>query len=125
MSISLVPFNRKYIRKDFSCGHPSLDNYILRNATKDVKEGASACFVIIDGGEKVVAYYTLTNSSIPKKEVPEDIQKKISYDEIPVTLLGRLAVDSGQQGKGLGKILIANALKRCLDVSKNMLVQQL
>lgn len=119
MLITIIPFDRKYNRKEFSCGHESLDNYILRNAKKDVKEGASACNVIIDEEDKVIAYFTLASSSIPKKEVPQEIPKKINYDDIPVTLLGRLAVDGSQQGKGLGKILLVNALGKSLEVSKN------
>jgi GNAT superfamily N-acetyltransferase len=36
---------------------------------------------------------------------------------IPTTLLGRLAIDKKQQGKGLGKILLIDALKRSYEVA--------
>jgi predicted GNAT family N-acyltransferase len=115
---NIVPYERKYKRDKFDCGQSPLDNYILRNATKDVKAKASVCYVVIDDEDSVVGYYTLTSSSISNEAVPEEIRKKIGYDDIPVTLLGRLAVDSSQQGKGLGKFLLVDALKRSYNVSK-------
>ena len=36
---------------------------------------------------------------------------------IPTILLGRLALDKSIQGKGLGKILLIDALKRCSGAS--------
>jgi predicted N-acetyltransferase YhbS len=35
-------------------------------------------------------------------------------------MLGRLAVDSGYQGKGYGDLLVADALKRSLALSKQL-----
>ena len=37
---------------------------------------------------------------------------------IPVVLLGRLAVDNSQKGRGLGKLLLLHALWRSQQVSK-------
>lgn len=67
-------------------------------------------------------YYTLSNSSISKDIIPIDIQKKLppSYTSIPVTLLGRLAVDTRFHGKGLGKLLLLDALYRCYDLSQKI-----
>ncbi len=36
---------------------------------------------------------------------------------IPVVLLGKLAVDKTTQGKGLGSLLLFDALKRCMEVN--------
>jgi ribosomal protein S18 acetylase RimI-like enzyme len=43
-----------------------------------------------------------------------------SYTSIPTTLLRRLAVDVKQQGKGYGKILLVDALKRSHETSKEI-----
>lgn len=113
-----VPYNRKYNRKNFSCGKQSLDNYILKNATKDVKAGACTCFVIINEHDEVVAYYTLSTESIPKEEAPEEYQKSIKYETIPVILLGRLARDHSVKGQGYGRFMLIEALKRSVKVVK-------
>lgn len=45
--------------------------------------------------------------------LPEPIVRKLpQYPLIPATLLGRLAVDRRQQGRGYGRFLLANALHR-------------
>ena len=69
---------------------------------------------------QVEGYYTLSNGSIPYDDVPESLRKKYpkSYDYIPVTLLGRLAIDLRIKGKGLGGKILVDALKRSLIVSE-------
>ncbi len=114
----IIPYNRNFIRDHFSCGKQSLDNYILRNVTQDVKAGACTCFVIIDDKERVIAYYTLATESIPLDDAPGELQRKINYPHIPVILLGRLAVDKKFRNKGYGKLLLADSLKRSLKVAK-------
>lgn len=116
--MNIIPYTRNFKRDNFSCGKQSLDNYILRNVTQDVKAGACTCFVIIDDEERVIAYYTLATDSIPLEDAPVELQKKISYPHIPVILLGRLAVDNKFRGKGYGKFLLADSLQRSLQVAK-------
>lgn len=116
--MKIVPYERKFKRDHFSCGKQALDNYILRNATADVKTGACTCFVIIDESENVIAFYTLSTDSIPLDGAPDELKKKINYPHIPVILLGRLAVDQKVKGKAYGKLLLADALKKCVLVSK-------
>jgi len=43
-----------------------------------------------------------------------------SYTSIPTTLLGRLAIDIKSQGKGIGKILLIDALKRSYEIAKEI-----
>lgn len=106
-------------KSDFSCGYISLDNYIKKQAKQDMKRHISAVFVAsIDG--IVSGYYTLSGDSIEYDDVPENIKKKMpSYDKLPVTLLGRLAVDIKSQGQKIGQNLLIDALKRSLRISKS------
>ena len=111
----------KHRKKEFVCGKDMLDNYLHNQANQDVKRKLSACFIKEDNSTWLIqGYYTLSNSSIPKDLIPLDIQKKLpsSYLSIPVTLLGRLAVDKRFHGKGLGKLLLLDALYRCYVLSK-------
>ena len=52
----------------------------------------------------------------------QEIQKKLpkGYLSIPTTLLGRLAIDKNYQGKGIGKIVLIDALKRCYEISQKI-----
>ncbi|MBK6546947.1 MAG: GNAT family N-acetyltransferase [Saprospiraceae bacterium] len=51
-------------------------------------------------------------------DAPVELQKTIKYPHIPVILLGRLAVHNDFRGKGYGKLLLVNSLKRSLQVAK-------
>lgn len=98
-----------------------LDNYIHKQAKQDVKRKLSACFVICDTNTgSIQGYYTLSNSSIPLETIPGNIREKLpmSYSSIPTTLLGRLAIDKTYQGRGFGKLILIDALKRCYTTSK-------
>ncbi|MEI6174766.1 MAG: GNAT family N-acetyltransferase [Bacteroidota bacterium] len=110
-------------KTDFSCGKDILDNYFIHQASQDVKRKLSACFVKIDFETGLIqGYYTLANSSIPLHLVPAELQIKLpkSYVSIPATLLGRLAIDLRYQGKGIGKLLLMDALYRSYENSNHM-----
>ena len=65
-----------------------------------------------------MGYYTLSASPVSVSELPETLAKKLPrYPQLPVTLLGRLAVDQSLKGKGMGQFLLMDALRRSLDAS--------
>ncbi len=115
--------DKKHNRKDFDCGKELLNNYLKTQAGQDIKRKLSACFILTENETKFIqGYYTLSNSSIPLSSFPKQIRKKLpkSYTSIPTTLLGRLAIDKKYQGKGIGKILLIDALKRSYGISKEI-----
>jgi len=106
-------------RDNFDCGVDSLNDYIKYRASQDVRKKLSVCFVFVKNNT-VRGYYTLSGGSIPQEDIPEKFSKKYpaSYTDIPVILLGRLAVDKSYKGKGMGEHLLLDALKESYDVSK-------
>ena len=115
--------DKKHNKKEFNCGKELLNNYIQNQAGQDIKRKLSVCFVISENETNLIqGYYTLSNNSIPLSQFPIQIQKKLpkAYTAIPTTLLGRLAIDMKSQGKGIGKILLIDALKRSYELSKEM-----
>lgn len=117
MNYLTVPLRSSHNKKDFSCGKQSLDKYIQEQASQDVKRKLSACFILEDENNIVKGYYTLSGSSIRKELVPEGVSKKMpnAYQDLPVTLLGRLAVDTRYKGQKLGELLLLDALNRSYD----------
>ena len=110
-------------KSEFTCGKEMLDTYIHKQANQDIKRKLSACFVINEiEKNQIKGYYTLSNNSIPLDLVPSQIRKKLpkSYEYIPTTLLGRLAIDIKFQGQGIGKLIFIDALKRCYEISKTI-----
>jgi ribosomal protein S18 acetylase RimI-like enzyme len=117
-----VPLNSSHKKEDFNSGTSSLDNYLHTQAKQDVKRRLSACFVLSDNEGKVKGYYTLSSTSIPRHLVPDALRKNLppSYIDLPATLLGRLAIDTTFQGQRLGELLLIDALRRSLSVSKEI-----
>jgi len=103
MNLRIVTLSKSCDKNDFSCGSKQLDNYLLRQANQDVKRKLSACFVLINQNSKVLAFYTLSSASVPKESIPKNISKSFpsNYTNLPVTLLGRLAVDKIQKAMAL------------------------
>jgi GNAT superfamily N-acetyltransferase len=120
MSYLTEPLDVKHDRENFSCGKEILDNYFWQQAKQDVKRKLSACFVLVDKDTgKISGYYTLSSNSISNDLIPDSFKNKLprSYVSIPTILIGRLAVDINFQGKGIGKMLLIDSLKRCFDTS--------
>jgi GNAT superfamily N-acetyltransferase len=68
---------------------------------------------------RVLGFYTLAATSIRLSNLPEAVFKKLPrYPDLPAIILGRLAVDQSQRGKGYGELLLIDAFKRCLDTEK-------
>jgi predicted GNAT family N-acyltransferase len=111
--------NSSHKKGEFSCGQPSLDNYLYKQAGQDMDRMLAAVFVMTES-ELIKGYYSLSSNSIKRDLVPEIILKKLpkSYNDLPTTLLGRLAIDIRFKGQGLGKLLLIDALKRSYDNSK-------
>lgn len=115
--------DKNHPKKSFDCGNETLNDYIKNRAGQDMKRKLAACFVLFDNATNYIqGYYTLSNNSIPLDDFSEEIKRKLpkSYTSIPTTLLGRLAIDKNFQGKGIGKILLIDALKRSYELSEEI-----
>jgi GNAT superfamily N-acetyltransferase len=62
----------------------------------------------------------LASGAISFEDLPARAAKKLPRHPIPVVLLARLAVAKPVQGQGLGPLLLVNALKRCLALSREV-----
>lgn len=66
---------------------------------------------------RVVGYYSLSSGSVRKEESPARIAKGLAKHPIGIILLAHLAVDRSEQGAGLGKTLLVDALSRALSAA--------
>lgn len=123
MTLLTEYLNNQPGRNEFSSGNFLLDNYIKYQAGQDTRKKLSACFILRDpSSNQIKGYYTLSNNSLPAEVFPDKFRLQFpgSYISIPTTLLGRLAVDKAYQGKGIGKLLLIDALKRSYLVSNTI-----
>ncbi|MDO8280217.1 MAG: GNAT family N-acetyltransferase [Burkholderiaceae bacterium] len=116
----IVPFAKEHDRITFDCGNDDLNRYLKQQARQDAEKHVAVPFVLLEPGSPVVrGFYTLSASIIPVEELPPDMMKKLPrYGQLPVTLLGRLAVDQTARRQGVGEFLLVDALRRCLEGSQ-------
>ncbi len=115
---SLKPAHR---RENFSCGVEALDTYLQRQMAQDRDRGTAAPFILTEDGTTIAGFYTLSALSILGQELPAGFGKKLpSRNPVGVTLLGRMAVSAEYRGKGLGALLLMDALYRALEGSRHV-----
>lgn len=101
-------------RETFSCGVEALDQYLVRQASQDVRRRVSACYVAVEvTSSRIAGYYTLAAGGVPLNDLPPELTQRLPrYPSVPVARIGRLAVDRAFQGRKLGGALLADAAVR-------------
>lgn len=109
-------------RIGFSCGVSELDDYLHRFAVQQRSKGVSAIHVLVDSENpgQILGYYTLSAAQMDVVELIDVDKKKLPRYPVPCFRMGRLACRADQRGKGLGKLLIACAVDRCLQARKQV-----
>jgi predicted GNAT family N-acyltransferase len=119
--LRLEPLRPHHDRAAFSCGIEALDRYLHQQAAQDVKKRVAAIFVLTPDGKTIAAYYTLSQFSVELDMIPAAVARKLpKYPMVPATLIGRLAVSRAFQGRGLGELILMDALHRCLAGSRQV-----
>lgn len=99
----------------FDSGTPVLDDWLRRRALPNQESGASRTYVIC-AGARVVGYYALAAGAIAQADATPRARRNMP-DPVPVMVIGRLAIDSGFQGRGLGRALLRDAVRRTLQAA--------
>jgi GNAT superfamily N-acetyltransferase len=100
----------------FDCANATLNDWLKKFAWSNQQADSAKTYVAL-AANRVVGYYALTTGSVHKHESPLRIAKGLANHPIGIVLLARLAVDQSQQGKGLGKALLFDALSRIEDAA--------
>jgi GNAT superfamily N-acetyltransferase len=95
----------------FDCGKEELNRFLKRFALTS-QQANSAQTYVATRAHAVIGYYTLAVGSVDHQAATARVSKGLAKHPIPVMVLARLAVDHGEQGKGLGKGLLKDALRR-------------
>lgn len=118
-----VPLSRDHAVNEFVCGEPTLDKWLVERALKNQASDASRTFVVCDP-HRVIGYYAIATGSIIRSATPKKIQRNMP-EQIPVLVLGRLAVDIQYQHTGVARGLLKDACLRTLAVADNAGVKAL
>jgi GNAT superfamily N-acetyltransferase len=107
------PLTGDHDRQGFDCGRQELNDWLWQVARQHQDKGLSKTFVAVreEAPTRICGYYALTLAELESRHLPQAWRKKLPR-HIPGVRLGRLAVDRQYQGKGLGELLLIDALTR-------------
>ena len=112
-----VPLSAEHDLSDFDCGEPALNDWLRQRALKN-ESRFSRSYVVCDDN-RVVAYFCISAGAIERAAAPGKLRRN-APDTIPVSVIGRLAVDRAHSGKGLGADLLSDALRRIAIASQSI-----
>ena len=114
LGLSRQPFKENQKVKHFTCGEPDLDEFLTTTEVKSYENARLGKTTLVYYGGDLVAFYTLSPDSLETKMLKK--HKGFSKDPfltikaIPSLKIGRFAVDTKHQGKGIGRILMTDIL---------------
>jgi len=86
-----------------------------------MKKNLAAVYVLTPDGKTIVGFYRLSAYSVGLDKIPDEISKKLTrMQEVPATLIGRLARSNAFSGQRIGESLLTDALKRSLANSESV-----
>jgi GNAT superfamily N-acetyltransferase len=104
---------RQHDRSQFDCGQTALNDWLKQRASQFDRRDLARTYVAVDPGLAIVlGYYAVSGHHVRFADLPDDEAKGLPRLDIPVMLLGRLAVDRRMQGQGMGSFLLIDALRR-------------
>ncbi len=117
----IEPLSERHIREGFDCSEESLNRFLLVYAGQNARRDISRTYVAVSQDSSVVSgYYTLSGGSVAIADFPEELARRLPQYPIPTIHLGRLAVDRRFHGKGLGGLLLIDALRRVCDLADQL-----
>jgi GNAT superfamily N-acetyltransferase len=109
---------REHPRREFRSGQDRVDDWLRTKALQHQEKHLSVTRVLLDGGGMVAGYYTLATGQVDFSDLPTEIVRRLPHRQLPVAVLAWLGVEEGFQGRGFGRLLLAQALRDCHDASR-------
>ena len=114
-----APIAKSHDRDAFDCGDDALNLYLRKFARQNHEAGGAKCFVAasLEATSRILGFYTLSPASLAYARAPSVLKRGLGRYDVPAFRLGRLAVDTSVQGRGLGGALLLRAAERCIRVA--------
>ncbi|MDT5235057.1 MAG: hypothetical protein QOF47_1044 [Mycobacterium sp.] len=97
----------------FNSGNEDLDTWLQRHALAAQRMDSARTFVATRSG-RVIGYFSLTMGSVLRADAPAKLVRGMPAYPVGMVLLARLAVNQSQHGKGVGAMLLAEALRKAV-----------
>ncbi len=76
--------------------------------------------VLLDAEGAIAGYYTLAAGQVDFGDLPVEAARHLPHRMLPVSILAWLSIHAAHQKKGLGRRLLAQALRDCYEAGKTL-----
>jgi GNAT superfamily N-acetyltransferase len=114
----LETLRREHPRRKFRSGESQVDDWLATRALQHQDKHLSVTRVLLDGAGAIAGYFTLATAQVDFSELPAEVIRRLPRRQLPVAVLAWLGVDQGFQGRGLGRLLLAQALRECYEAGR-------
>lgn len=114
----LEALREEHSRRAFSCGEPMVDAWLRTKALQSQDDRLSSTKVLVDREGDLAGFYTLATGQVDFGDLPTDIARRLPRRTLPVAIVAWLGVSTTHQGEGLGRSLLAQALRDCFDAGQ-------
>jgi GNAT superfamily N-acetyltransferase len=102
----------------FRSGDDRVDAWLSSKALQHQDKNLSVTKVLLDASAEIAGYYTLAIGQVDFGDLPAEVAKHLPRRMLPAAILAWLGVSSSHQGHGLGRLLLAQALRDCYEAGK-------
>jgi GNAT superfamily N-acetyltransferase len=114
----LEGLRREHPRKAFRCGAEAVEQWLAARALQNQEKHLSVTRILLDSSDTIAGYYTLATGQVEFADLPAEVVKRLPRRALPVAVLAWLGVSTAHQGQGLGRLLLAQALRDCYEAGK-------
>jgi GNAT superfamily N-acetyltransferase len=114
----LETLRRDHPRRGFRCGQEQVDDWLVTKAFQHQEKHLSVTRVLLDAGGMIAGYDTLATGQVDFSDLPVEVVRRLPRRQLPVAILAWLGVHKESQGLGLGRLLLAQALRECHEAGR-------
>lgn len=117
--VTIALLNAQHQRVEFDCGDAALNEFLQKHAGQQQRRDFGKTYLALDDDSSTVSgFITVSAGQIATAALPAEL--KLPRYPVPILRIGRLAVDTRAQGKGIAQDLLAFVLRLALDFSKQV-----
>lgn len=114
----LERLRRDHPRKHFCSGQQEVDDWLATKALQNQEKHLSVTRALLDENGVIAGYYTLATGQVDFSDLPAEVVKRLPRRGLPVAVLAWLGVSTAHQGRGFGRLLLAQALRDCYEAGE-------
>jgi GNAT superfamily N-acetyltransferase len=114
----LERLQRQHPRRNFTCGQHQVDDWLKSKALQNQDKHLSATKVLLDAAGAIASYYTLATGQVDFGDLPAESAKRLPKRMLPAAMLAWHGVNTEHRTQGLGRLLLAQALRDCYDAGQ-------